>query len=232
MNIFYQPLIPQGVLHLDEDESRHCVKVLRKKKGDMLRLTDGAGSFYDAVITAENPKACMFEITAQTPQARRSYTIHVAISPTKNADRIEWFTEKTVELGIDAITLMECENTERTHSKTERLTKVAISAMKQSVKATLPRIEGLTAFKDVVARSSARGRYIAFVDNSNPLHLLKAARGNEDYLVLIGPEGDFSRGELALAMEMKFEKVSLGPNRLRTETAGLAACHILNLINT
>jgi 16S rRNA (uracil1498-N3)-methyltransferase len=232
LNIFYQPLIPEGIHQLDEDESRHCIKVLRKRPGDVIRLTDGKGNFYDAVITLDNPKKCSFDVRQVFPEKQKPYNIHVAISPTKNQDRIEWFVEKAVEFGVDTISLMECKNSERSFLKTERLTKVAVSAMKQSVKATLPQISPTLSFKEIISQPFQGQRFIAFVDSSNPLHLQKAARADNNYLVLIGPEGDFSPEELSVAIDLGFEKISLGSSRLRTETAGLAACHILNLINS
>lgn len=231
MNLFYQPRIPNGTHQLDEEESRHCLRVLRRKTGDTLRLTDGHGLFYDARITGEDPRACTFAITAQFEAPVRPFRIHLAISPTKNADRIEWFVEKAVEFGIDTITLMQCHHTERTYHKTDRLQKVAISAMKQSMQAWLPRIQGLTPFDQVITLA-AQEKLVAYVDASNPLHLKHAASPNKDYLVLIGPEGDFTPGELQAALDEGFRKVSLGANRLRTETAGLAACHTLHLVNT
>ena len=232
MNLFYQPRIPEGILHLDTDESRHCIKVLRKGKGDTIRITDGCGSFYEAIITDDNPAACAFIIERKIVEAPRSYSIHLAISPTKNADRIEWFVEKAVELGIDTISLVLCKHTERAYLKTERLEKVALSAMKQSLKATLPKIAAATNFQTIVEKSSEPFRFIAFVDHANPDHLKDIAKPGSDYLVLIGPEGDFSAEELQLAQVHGFQKVSLGESRLRTETAGLAACLILNLINS
>src|SRR5688500_16222699 len=141
MNLFYQPGIPEGIFYLDVDESRHCVKVLRRKAGDVIHLTDGRGYFYDGVITEADSSQCFFEVRNQTPAPEREHFIHIAISPTKNADRIEWFVEKATEIGVDKITLMDCKNTERSFVKTERLKKVAISAMKQSIKARLPYIE-------------------------------------------------------------------------------------------
>lgn len=230
MNLFYQPLIPQGISYLDADESRHCVKVLRHTVGDTLRITDGQGFFYDAVITKADDRQCAFRITEKTAQPLRDFTIHIAISPTKNADRIEWFVEKAVEFGVDTISIVECENTERTYLKKERLEKVAVSAMKQSLKATLPRIEGLLSFQNILG-IHATEKFIAYVDQHNPDHLQAIATVGKDYIVLIGPEGDFSPDELSAALQNGFKKVSLGPSRLRTETAGLAACHILNLIN-
>jgi 16S rRNA (uracil1498-N3)-methyltransferase len=231
LNLFYQPRIPDGIHHLDEEESRHCLRVLRKKTGDIILITDGQGQFYDARITGEDQRACTFAITAQHISPTRPYRIHIAISPTKNADRIEWFVEKTVELGIDTITLVECEHTERTYHKTERLKKVAISAMKQSMQARLPQIHGLTAFNTIVTLPATQ-KLVAYVDSTNPLHLKHAAQPGGDYLVLIGPEGDFTPTELNDALSHGFTKVSLGINRLRTETAGMAACHTIHLVNT
>ncbi len=231
MNLFFQPLIPEGVFHLNADESRHCVKVLRRKAGDSLHITDGKGFFYDAIITQADDRKCVFRITETKPAPARDNFIHIAISPTKNADRIEWFVEKAVELGVDKITLMECENTERTFIKIERLEKVAVSAMKQSLKATLPVIEGLVSFTEVIRQSQETRKYIAYVDQQNPDHLKDLAPRSDRYLVLIGSEGDFSPDELAHAQQHTFHKVSLGKSRLRTETAGVAACHILNLVN-
>lgn len=232
MNLFYQPGIPDGALYLDADESRHCVKVLRKKQGDIITVTDGVGFFYNAVITRADPGQCFFELQGKTPVPARDHFIHVAISPTKNADRIEWFVEKVTELGVDRITLMDCKNTERSFIKTDRLRKVAVSAMKQSLKGVLPEIsETLLQFSEVVETCNEDEKFIAAVDPSNPIHLMRAAKRDSSYCILIGPEGDFSTEELKTAMEYEFEKVSLGPSRLRTETAGVAACHILNLIN-
>jgi len=230
-NIFYQPEIADGVHRLDAEESRHCIKVLRRSVGDHIRLTDGKGKFYTARIQEASPTQCVFEIEEVIPIARNPYAIHIAIAPTKNAERIEWFVEKAVELGIDSITLVNCKNSERTYQKIERLHKVAVSAMKQSLKAFLPAINPLSELQAVIENTTAQGRYIAYVDASNPDHLKSVAKPGQDYLVLIGPEGDFDDVELNLALYHGFTKVSLGPSRLRTETAGLAACHILNLLN-
>ena len=231
-DLFYQPLIQEGVLFLDVEESRHCIKVLRKKPGDPIALTDGKGFFYDGIITKADSGQCFFEIRQQSPAQKKNYFIHIAISPTKNADRIEWFVEKATELGVDQISLIDCKNTERSFIKTERLLKVAISAMKQSVKAALPSIGNhLVQFSEVVENCTQEVKCIAFVDPSNPIHLKDTAVTRSSYCVLIGPEGDFSSGELKMAMDQGFKKISLGQSRLRTETAGMAACHILNLIN-
>ena len=233
MNLFYQPGIPEGVSYLEGDESRHCAKVLRKKSGDTIEVTDGKGNFYEAVIAKADPGQCLFEIRKRWEAPKNDYFIHVAISPTRNADRIEWFVEKATELGVDRITLIDCKNTERSFIKTDRLKKVAVSAMKQSVKAVLPVIEEhLLQFTEVVEHCQEQEKCIAFVDPDNTLHLKDAVPQRAAYCVLIGPEGDFSIEELKTAVDHGFKKVSLGPSRLRTETAGVAACHILNLINS
>ena len=232
MNLFYQPRIPEGIFYLDTDESRHCVKVLRKKTGDHIRITDGKGFFYEAVILKTDDRQCSFEVEQKTEAPARRHAIHMAISPTKNPDRIEWFVEKAVEFGVEKISLMECEHTERTYLKTERLEKVAVSAMKQSLKASLPVIGDISTFSTIVDSSQESGKFIAYVDETNPHHLKDVAIPERSYLILIGPEGDFTPEELGHALRHGFQKVSLGKSRLRTETAGLAACHILNLINS
>ena len=232
MNLFYQPGIPDGAFYLDGDESRHCVKVLRRKAGDVIHLTDGRGYFYEGVITKADASQCFFDIREKTAGPEREHFIHIAISPTKNADRIEWFVEKATEIGVDKITLMDCKNTERSFIKIDRLNKVAVSAMKQSIKARLPHIEDhLFQFAEVVEQCQEKERYIAFVDTTNPLHLKDAVKRATACCVLIGPEGDFSSEELKTAIECGFRKVSLGPSRLRTETAGVVACHVVSLVN-
>jgi 16S rRNA (uracil1498-N3)-methyltransferase len=232
LNLFYQPLIDQQIHHLDAEESRHCIKVLRKKNGDVIHLTDGKGFFYEASIIKADPVQCDFKIINQTQQSEKNFSIHIAIAPTKNADRMEWFVEKAVELGVDKITLIECAHSERIYLKPDRLKKIACSAMKQSLKAMLPVIEGPVKLNTVIIQADEALRFIAHVDHSNPLHLKDAASPAQRYLAMIGPEGDFSDPELALAEQHSFRKVSLGTSRLRTETAGIAACHILNLINS
>jgi 16S rRNA (uracil1498-N3)-methyltransferase len=232
VNLFYQPLLPQGNFYLDAEESRHCVKVLRRKNGDAIRITDGQGLFYDAIITEANASKCYFSLRTTIPEEKKNYIIHVAIAPTKNPDRLEWFVEKATEIGIDKITFLRTEHTEKIFLKKERLSKVAVSAMKQSLKATLPAISDSRSFDDFLAESAEAKKFIAYVDETNPLHLKDAARKESSSLVLIGPEGDFSKRELDLALARGFQKVSLGRSRLRTETAGMVACHILNLVNS
>ena len=224
MNLFYQPRIPEGDLFLDQEESRHCVKVLRHKSGDEITVTDGNGFFYKGVISDADMRKCSFTIREKTPEVQKNYTIHIAISPTKNNDRFEWFTEKATEFGINTITPLECKHTERAYLKKDRLEKVAVSAMKQSLKASIPVIEKLTTFNAFIATTKlqAAERFIAYVDSTNPHHLKELATPGKNYVVLIGPEGDFSAAELDMAIAAGFKKVSLGQSRLRTETAGIA----------
>lgn len=228
--LFYQPAIPQGTHHLDIDESRHAVKVLRMKTGDALELTDGSGFFYQAVIKEANPKECTFSITGKTEIPRRPFSISIAIAPTKNIDRTEWFVEKAIETGIEHIHFMLCKNSERKSVNIERMNKIAVSAMKQSRQARLPGLHDMTKLKDVLSLPASQ-KFLCFVDHENPHHLKSMAQAGSDYLVLIGPEGDFAGDELALAREQGFAKTSLGSNRLRTETAALTACQVLNFIN-
>jgi 16S rRNA (uracil1498-N3)-methyltransferase len=231
LNVFYQPEIANGIRYLDSEESRHCAKVLRKKTGDAIQITDGRGSLYKATLTDSRPDKCTYKIDSSEKEGTRPFNIHIAIAPTKNPDRTEWFVEKAIEIGIDEISFLLCDNSERAALKTDRLEKLAISAMKQSLRFTLAKINHMVLLQDFVTITQATSKFIAYVDQTNPDHLLRQAPAKSNYVVLIGPEGDFSKKELDLAIEHGYKKVSLGPNRLRTETAGLAACHILNLIN-
>lgn len=230
-NLFYQPGIPSGSYFLDPEESRHATKVLRKKTGDTIHITDGKGVLYTCRITDAKPDVCAFKVESSEPEKNKSFNIHLAIAPTKNPDRLEWFVEKAVEIGVDGISFLECDNSERTTIKLERIEKLAISAMKQSLKITLPKIHAIRPLRKFISESNSSSKFIAYVDQTNPDQLFKAARINENYTVLIGPEGDFSPAELELALQNGYKKVALGPSRLRTETAGIVACHTLNLIN-
>ncbi|UII30577.1 16S rRNA (uracil(1498)-N(3))-methyltransferase [Fulvivirga ulvae] len=231
MAIFYQPEIPAGVHSLDQEESRHCVKVLRHTTGDTIKVLDGKGSIYEARITTASPKACAFEIINTITQDKPAHYIHIAIAPTKNLDRMEWFIEKAVEIGIQEISFLLCKNSERRILKTDRLERKAVSALKQSQGAHMPRINELLPYPDFITKVQEKRKYIAYVDFSNPAKLYHIAPPDDTYCILIGPEGDFTEDELELAIQNDFQKVSLGNSRLRTETAGLAACHMLNVIN-
>lgn len=230
MALFYVPTVAQGERCLDAEEARHAVKVLRLKEGSSIKITDGLGHFYDCRLENASSSKPRFEILNEEFIDKVRPHVHLAVSPTKNIDRIEWLVEKATELGVDEITLMHCEHTERGRINLERLQKLAISAMKQSQQAWLPTVRDVTLFENVVVTSASQ-KFIAFVDEANPLKLSEAIKKGKDSLILIGPEGDFSKAELALALQHQFIKVSLGSTRLRTETASLAACVLLvNLV--
>jgi 16S rRNA (uracil1498-N3)-methyltransferase len=232
MQLFYLPDIIEESRQLSEEESMHCVKVLRMKEKDTINIVDGKGGFYTAEIVKADPKKCLFEITEITKNfGSRNYQIHIAIAPTKNSDRTEWFLEKSVEFGVDEISFIKTEHSERKHINPERLKKIAVSAMKQSVKAYLPVINELITFKEFMTHTNEGQKFVAHLEAGVKKHLKDEAIAKEKYCILIGPEGDFSPSEIELAMKNKFIPVTLGLSRLRTETAGIAACHILNLIN-
>lgn len=204
---------------------------MRLQSGDEIELTDGKGSLCIATITTIDQKALHFRIKEEKKILRRGFSIHLAIAPTKNLDRMEWLIEKCVELGIEKISFLLCKTSERKFIQLDRIEKIAISALKQSRQAWLPSIAGMTPLPELVAEASENQKFIACVDHDNPVHLARTAAPSGDYIVLIGPEGDFKSDEIILALSSGFRKVSLGPNRLRTETAGLVACGILNQIN-
>lgn len=233
MNIFYTPNITNtNTFVLDETESKHAIKVLRLNQGDEICLVDGKGSFYIAEINNAHQKKCEVKIIKNEKEENNKPRIHIAIAPTKNNDRLEWFIEKTTEIGISEISPIICDHSERKFLKTERLEKRAISAMKQSLKATLPLINDSINFKNFVnSIPETTEKYIAHCYNENQKHLKEIYPGSKDCVVLIGPEGDFSLQEVELALNNGFTPISLGKSRLRTETAGLVACNILNLIN-
>jgi 16S rRNA (uracil1498-N3)-methyltransferase len=230
-NLFYQPGIQYGSHFLDPEESRHAAKVLRKKIGDIIHITDGKGVLYTCKITDAKPDKCAFSVASSEQEKQKSFSIHIAIAPTKNPDRTEWFVEKAIEIGVDEITFLKCDNSERSTIKTERIEKLAVSAMKQSLKTKLPKIHSIRQLDEVISGSNSSKKFIAYVDPANPDELSRVAKPNENYFILIGPEGDFSPAELDLALKHGFKKVALGSSRLRTETAGIVACHTLNLIN-
>lgn len=231
MQIFYTPDIAVNS-ELPEEEAGHCIRVLRLTEGDEILLTDGKGFFYKAAISRAHPKHCEVSILESWRQpALWNSRIHVAVAPTKNMDRMEWFAEKATEIGIDAITCLYCRFSERKEVKTSRLEKILISAMKQSQKATLPQLEGMTDFKTFVGRPFKGRKFIAHCEDGKKTLLKRAYHPGEDVLVLIGPEGDFSPEEIHLALENGFEPISLGESRLRTETAALVACHTIHVLN-
>ncbi len=200
------------------------------KAGDPLLITDGQGVFYEAIIAFADSRACSFTITEKRASPARPYSISIAIAPTKNIDRTEWFIEKATELGIEHIHFMRCKNSERKTVNLERIQKIIVSAIKQSGQAWLTVCSEIKPYSEILSLAADQ-KFICYVDSQNPDQLKSLAKPNQKYLVLIGPEGDFQKEELDEAIQHGFKKVSLGTNRLRTETAALAACHTLNLIN-
>jgi 16S rRNA (uracil1498-N3)-methyltransferase len=235
MHLFYTPDITGGTYTLNEEESKHAVRVLRLKAGDVVRLIDGAGGLYTAEITDDHQKHCSVRITDVVKEfEKRPFQLHIAIAPTKNNDRTEWFVEKATEIGIGQVSLLDCDNSERTVVKTERLQKVAISAIKQSLKAYLPQIAGITDFKKFISsvKELKAEKFIAHCHSRESLpHLKSRYTPGADALILIGPEGDFSAAEVKIALESGFTEISLGSSRLRTETAALYACTTINILN-
>jgi 16S rRNA (uracil1498-N3)-methyltransferase len=232
MHLFYSPDFTPSAPILPEEEARHCIKVMRLGPGDAIHVTDGKGSLYNTQIASTDIKKCRLTIVdTQLDFGKRPYHIHLAIAPTKNADRTEWLVEKCVELGIDEISFIACERSERRVFKTDRLEKIAVSAMKQSLKAYLPSIHEVVPFRQFVEKPLQGQKFVAHLEEGRRELLQAAAVKSNTYYLLVGPEGDFSPVEIKLAMEKDFLPVSLGQSRLRTETAGMAGCHILNLIN-
>ena len=235
MHRFYCPDIAD-TLTLGEEDSKHCVKVLRMTGGDLIEIVDGNGNLYTCRITMAHPKRCAVEVTERMQQPPHwGHRIVLGVAPTKNLDRIEWLVEKCVEMGVDRIIPLRCHNSERTVLKIDRLKKIMVSAMKQSLKATLPLLDEMTLVAQVLAEPFEGTRCIAYCDEQLPrgqrLTLTGVYQPGQDVMVLIGPEGDFSPEEVQAATAAGFVPVTLGESRLRTETAGMmagAAVHALN----
>jgi 16S rRNA (uracil1498-N3)-methyltransferase len=233
MQIFYAPDISGNDYILDENESRHCIRVLRMKSGTPVRLTDGKGNLFEAVVVNPDPKKCSLAITGVIRDfEKRKYRLHMAISPLKNYERFEWFIEKSVEIGVDEITPLICSNTEKPGIKRERINNLIISAMKQSLKSTLTILNETCHFSEFITIQHAGKRMIAHCNNELSKRKIGDvySKGN-DAVLLIGPEGDFSKEEILTATSAGYLPVHLGQSRLRTETAGIAACHSIYFIN-
>ena len=231
MHVFYTPNIGTSN-ELPEEEALHCVRTLRLGIGNEITLTDGKGCFYKAQITLSTNKRCLFSINETIFQEPLwPCHIHIAMAPTKNMDRNEWLAEKATEIGIDELSFLNCRFSERKTIKTERVEKIIISAMKQSLKARLPKLNEMMDFNRFIAQEFKGKKYIAHCHEGIKQPLKDLVKRGEDALVMIGPEGDFSKEEVKKAIECGFVPVSLGKSRLRTETAALVACHTLNLIN-
>ncbi|MBQ6724783.1 MAG: 16S rRNA (uracil(1498)-N(3))-methyltransferase [Paludibacteraceae bacterium] len=235
MYLFYCPNI-ETQQTLSEEESAHCVRVLRYSVGDEILITDGRGTTYTARITNPHPKHCDFEILSREKQEpHHAFHLHIAIAPTKNIERMEWAIEKCVEIGVDEITPLLCRFSERKQLRTDRLEKIILSAAKQSLTPYLPVLHELTPYDEFLrleARvESGEQRFIAHCYKDEKRLLKDEIERGRDVLVLIGPEGDFSEKEVAGALALGFAPVSLGNSRLRTETAAVVACHTAVLIN-
>lgn len=233
MQLFFQEKIGYPITYLDEEESRHLVKVLRKKQGDQVRLTNGNGQVFDCVILDPNQKKTSLKVLTSTEVPKDSFHIHLAIAPTKSPDRMEWMVEKITEVGFHELTLLETMNSERSFLKTERLHKKVISACKQSLKYRIPTLHQTTKLSELIKSKYFEGfqKFIAYVDEDHENHLFDVAKPKGNYLILIGPEGDFDPKEINEAIEAGFQPVSLGKSRLRTETAGLAGVQMLQVLN-
>ena len=237
MQLFYcKDITPNAFCTLDAEESRHAVRVLRLREGDELNVTDGRGNLYCCQIVEANDKACVVEASELLSAFHFPLsTLHLAVAPTKNPSRMEWLVEKAVEIGVGEITLLNCDHSERSFLKTDRLEKLAISAMKQSLHTVLPEIHPAVSLRDLLSTFRfplSTQKFIAHCEADKPrTPLASALKPSQNAVVLIGPEGDFSEEEIALALECGFQPVSLGPSRLRTETAALYAVTAFNLIN-
>jgi len=229
MNIFFAADINSINYTLSEEESRHCIKVLRLSLNDKIQLIDGKGGLYIAKIIDDNYKKCKVEIIETTKEyKKRKFYLHIGISPTKNIDRFEWFIEKATEIGIDEITPVITEHSERKTINIERINKIIISASKQSVNAYFPILNNITKFEKIINNNFSGSKFIACYSDKN---LKDIYTKNNNALILIGPEGDFTKEEIEKAKNYNFKEAGLGNNRLRTETAGIVACHTINMIN-
>lgn len=232
MNLFYHPT-PLDEPRLDEEESHHCIRVLRKKEGDIINIVDGRGGNYEAKITKTSSKSCEFQIVKKSHQKQtKLHGIHIAIAPTKNMDRIEWFVEKACELGVDEISFIQTQRSERKHMNLKRIVKKSISALKQSKNLFKTQINELKPFEDVLMENMGNSqKFMAFVDADNPHSLKNCLESSRSTLIFIGPEGDFTSKEVTSATAKGVQLVSLGDSVLRTETAGIIAAHTIVLSN-
>lgn len=229
---FYTPDIEKSH-ELPEEEAAHALRVLRMQQGDEMVLMDGKGNYYSAIISAASNKRCQFQIKDKMPQPRQWVGhLHLAMGPTKNMDRTEWFAEKATEIGFDELTFLNCRWSERKVIKTERVDKILVSAMKQSHKSEKPILNEMIDFKKFISQNFHGQKFIAHCHKEDLPELKTSIIPNQDVTVLIGPEGDFSEEEVALAESKGFQSISLGKSRLRTETAALVAVHLMHLFNS
>jgi len=233
MHIFYTPDITQNTYTLNEEESKHCVRVLRLPIGATVNLVDGNGGFYTAEIISDNPKKVVLSIlNVEREFHKRNHYLHIAVAPTKNIDRIEWFLEKATELGIDEITPIITDRSERRIVKEDRLNKVITAAVKQSIKAYHPKLNDAVSLNDFLKKDFDGEQLIAHcIDHQQKQYISDLINPHQKYLILIGPEGDFTPEEVNLALNKGYKALTLGNNRLRTETAALSVCFEINYLN-
>lgn len=234
MHLFYTPdITPSATAYfLNEEESKHCTRVLRLTTGDEVNLIDGKGGLYTATIADAHPKRTILHINKViTGYHKRNHYLHIAIAPTKNMERLEWFLEKATEIGIDEISLIITQRSERKEAKTERLNKIITAAIKQSLKAYHPVLNEVSGFNQFISQPFEGQKFIAHCAEGEKLNLRNTIKPNGRYLILIGPEGDFSEKEIAEALQSDYKAITLGTSRLRTETAALEACFEINFLN-
>ena len=233
MQLFYNPAIneTQTFFVFDKEESKYIIKVLRKKESDILHVTNGLGFLFTTEITIASDNKCTVKIVSFEKKEATKFHLHLAVAPTKMNERYEWFLEKATEIGIQEITPIICEHSERKVIKIDRFQKILESAMKQSLHYYLPKLNEPIAFKDFVSNQKSGQLFIAHCEETAKKSLKNELNSNEDITILIGPEGDFSVKEIQQAIAANFIPVSLGATRLRTETAAIVACHSVVLIN-
>jgi len=233
MQLFYTPHLTPTALAFafDREESKHITKVLRKKEGDQLHITNGDGGLFLATISSANPNSCTIKILEAKHVEPKKYSLHLAVAPTKMNDRYEWFLEKATELGIDEITPIICAYSERKVIKPLRLQRILQSAMKQSLQCYLPKLNPAISFKELVALPQEGRTYIAHCEQTKKQPLKAILQPKTRVTILIGPEGDFAPSEIQKALQLGFEPVSLGTTRLRTETAAIVAAHSVAFVN-
>ena len=236
METFFSQNITDDLIILDNLESRHCIKVLRKVVGDHINIVDGKGNLYKGKIISTDKNNCKVQITnILNKYGDKGYYIHIGIACIKNHDRLEWFVEKSVEIGVDEISFLHCDRSIKKTIKNNRISNVAITAIKQSGKAKLPIINDLVNFKDFTENCKSHNKFICHLynkDKKNIFFYKENMKKNKDNCILIGPEGDFTISEIKLAEKYNFKSITIGDSCLRTETAGVVACHLLNLVNT
>ena len=233
MQLFYNPTITETteVFSFDKDESRHIIKVLRKKDTDILHVTNGLGFLFTTEITLASDSKCTVKILSFEKAAPSKFRLHLAVAPTKMNDRYEWFLEKATEIGIHEITPIICHHSERKIINTERFDKILLTAMKQSNELFLPKLNNAITFKEFIKLKNEGLKLIAHCEETDKKSLKSVLKPNQNIIMLIGPEGDFSEKEITLALENDFTAVSLGNTRLRTETAAIVACHSVVFVN-